>query len=173
MLLLAETAIEATALAQGKSEASDPVRALLVRLAQEQGRSLLSLSRAIGKNHAYFQQFVRVQVPRRLPPDVRRALGRLLGVDPRLFQPVEEREEPLVRLPGEPINPELMHEAQAIAERLVKGNSADQKFRRTETMGFVYTLLERQAAGIPFDLRDPEFLRMLEVLSRRLHNPSP
>ena len=158
-------------MAKENSEVLDPVRSLIVRLAQEQRKSLLTLSKALGRNHAYLQQFVRLQVPRRLPEDVRRALGRLLGVDPRLLQPPEERELPPLRQPGEPIDVNLMHEALAITNRLVKGDSPAQKFRHTEMLGFVIWLLERQAAGVLFDLRDENLLARLEALSYRMQHP--
>lgn len=59
----------------------DPVRELIVRTAAERGETLASLSRQVGKNHAYLQQFVQRGVPKALPEGVRRKLAGLLGVD--------------------------------------------------------------------------------------------
>ena len=47
------------------------------------GADLSSLSRSIGKNHAYLQQFMKRGVPRRLPEDVRKELAKKLKVPER------------------------------------------------------------------------------------------
>jgi hypothetical protein len=147
----------------------DPVRALLVRLCRERNISLRKLSLVIGRNHAYLRAFVHVGEPHILSDEVRQALGRRLGVDPDVFRPSGLVEDPpRLRFPGEPINPDLMHEAEAIADRLVPGDSAEHKRNRTEVMAFAVWLLERQAAGIPVDLRDENLLRRLEMFSHRL-----
>jgi hypothetical protein len=44
------------------------------------GADLSSLSRAIGKNHAYLQQFMKRGVPRKLPEEVRIPLAKILRV---------------------------------------------------------------------------------------------
>ena len=61
----------------------DPVRALIVSRVAELGLSLSELSLRVGKNHAYFQQFVRRGVPGRLPEDVRGQVAEILKVDER------------------------------------------------------------------------------------------
>jgi phage repressor protein C with HTH and peptisase S24 domain len=48
--------------------------------AVQNGADLATLSRSIGKNHAYLQQFMKRGVPRKLPEDVRRALAKQLKV---------------------------------------------------------------------------------------------
>lgn len=53
----------------------------LERLAAAQGVSLSELSRVIGRNLAYLQQFVRRGTPRRLAERDRQVLARFLGVD--------------------------------------------------------------------------------------------
>ena len=53
----------------------------LERLAAAQGVSLSELSRLIGRNLAYLQQFVRRGTPRRLAEDDRARLAQFLGVD--------------------------------------------------------------------------------------------
>lgn len=60
----------------------DDVRRLVVELIGKQGLSLASVSRAIGRNPAYLQQFVERGVPRVLPEDVRELLAPLLGRSP-------------------------------------------------------------------------------------------
>ncbi|WP_419825792.1 S24 family peptidase [Sphingomonas sp.] len=60
-------------------EESDP-RAVLRRLIAEQGADCASLSRLIGRNAAYVQQFIARGVPRRLSEDDRATLARYFGV---------------------------------------------------------------------------------------------
>jgi phage repressor protein C with HTH and peptisase S24 domain len=60
-------------------------RAALSALASEQGESLAALSRLIGRNAAYLQQFVARGTPRRLAEADRRTLARYLGVPERLL----------------------------------------------------------------------------------------
>lgn len=59
---------------------SDPVRDRIVRRAAELEISLSDLSKKIGKNHAYFQQFVKRGVPANLPEDVRHSTAEVLGI---------------------------------------------------------------------------------------------
>lgn len=57
----------------------DAVRQLIVDKAPQYG-GLSALSKAVGRNHAYFQQFVKRGIPLRLPEGVRGKLSRLIGV---------------------------------------------------------------------------------------------
>ncbi|MCS6986607.1 MAG: S24 family peptidase [Sphingomonadaceae bacterium] len=59
----------------------DEVRARLEERLRARGLNLAAASRAIGRNPAYLQQFLRRGVPRRLPEAERRALARLLDMD--------------------------------------------------------------------------------------------
>lgn len=61
-------------------ETPDP-RERLVVLSEERGVSLASLSRLIGKNSSYLQQFVRKGSPRKLEEQDRGTLARFFGVD--------------------------------------------------------------------------------------------
>jgi hypothetical protein len=56
------------------------VRAFVVAQCKAPGRSLAWLSKECGKNHAYFQQFVRRGTPVQLPEDVRQQAARALGL---------------------------------------------------------------------------------------------
>lgn len=58
----------------------DAVRTLVQKKTAEKGKTLAELSRALGKNHAYLQQFVKRGIPATLPESVRAKLARLLGV---------------------------------------------------------------------------------------------
>ncbi|MCY7339811.1 MAG: peptidase S24 [Sphingomonas bacterium] len=59
---------------------SDAARATLERLCTERGESLAGLSRLLGRNDAYIQQYLRKGTPRRLPERDRRTLARYFAV---------------------------------------------------------------------------------------------
>jgi phage repressor protein C with HTH and peptisase S24 domain len=56
-------------------------RAALARLIEEQGADYAGLSRLIGRNPAYIQQYIKRGTPRRLAEEDRRLLARYFGVD--------------------------------------------------------------------------------------------
>jgi phage repressor protein C with HTH and peptisase S24 domain len=58
----------------------DAVRKLILDRAADTGTNLAELSRRIGKNHAYLQQFIKRGVPLELPEKVRRSLAPAIGV---------------------------------------------------------------------------------------------
>ena len=64
-----------------RSHSTDPARGALDRLAAERGVDFATLSRLIGRNPAYIQQYVRRGSPRRLAEADRRALAEFLEVD--------------------------------------------------------------------------------------------
>ena len=55
-------------------------RAALARLIEEQGADFAGLSRLIGRNPAYIQQYIKRGTPRRLAEEDRRLLARYFGV---------------------------------------------------------------------------------------------
>jgi SOS-response transcriptional repressor LexA len=59
----------------------DAVRNTIVARVAELGLSLSELSLKVGKNHAYFQQFIKRGVPNRLPEEVRGRVAEILGLD--------------------------------------------------------------------------------------------
>ena len=73
----------------------DVARRRIQALVKRDGVTLAEVSRAIGRNHAYLQQFMRRGTPRALPEEVRFALARYFGVDetelrpPRAAEPKE------------------------------------------------------------------------------------
>ena len=56
-------------------------RAALGRLIEERGEDFSNLSRLIGRNPAYIQQYIKRGTPRRLAEEDRRLLARYFGVD--------------------------------------------------------------------------------------------
>jgi phage repressor protein C with HTH and peptisase S24 domain len=61
----------------------DSARNLIVSRVAELGLSLADLSLQAGKNHAYFQQFIKRGVPARLPEEVRGRVAEILKIDER------------------------------------------------------------------------------------------
>lgn len=82
--------------------AEDDARAALAALIEERGEDFASLSRMLGRNAAYVQQFIRRGTPKRLAEDDRRMLARYFGVsEARLggqAAPVAARLIPIPRL---------------------------------------------------------------------------
>jgi phage repressor protein C with HTH and peptisase S24 domain len=60
-------------------------RDALDRLIKERGEDYVGLSRLIGKNPAYIQQFIKRGTPRKLDEDDRRTIARYLGVSEALL----------------------------------------------------------------------------------------
>ncbi len=60
-------------------------RETLERLVRERGGDYASLSRLLGRNAAYIQQFIRRGVPRKLDEDDRAKLARYFGIDQALL----------------------------------------------------------------------------------------
>lgn len=74
---------------------SESVRLVLEALCAERGEDFAGLSRMLGRNPAYIQQFVRRGVPRKLGEDERRKLARYFGIaESRLGGPREETRMP-------------------------------------------------------------------------------
>jgi hypothetical protein len=63
----------------------DDVRATLDRLIRENGADYAAMSRLLGRNAAYIQQFLRRGTPRKLDEDDRRTLARFFRVDETLL----------------------------------------------------------------------------------------
>jgi phage repressor protein C with HTH and peptisase S24 domain len=72
-----------------KSPKLDPVRALLKARVDEIGTTLAAVSRKIGKNHAYLQQFVERGTPRNLPEYTREDVARVLDLDEEKLRPAK------------------------------------------------------------------------------------
>lgn len=68
----------------GSSMESDP-RLIVERLCAERGEDFAGLSRMLGRNAAYIQQFVRRGVPKRLKEEERRKLARYFSVPESLL----------------------------------------------------------------------------------------
>jgi phage repressor protein C with HTH and peptisase S24 domain len=65
----------------------DGPRRLITERIAELGLDMANLSRELGHNHAYLQQYVRYAIPSQLKEDDRHRLAGLLGVDQRALKP--------------------------------------------------------------------------------------
>ncbi|WP_336802414.1 S24 family peptidase [Kaistia sp. MMO-174] len=72
----------------------DAVRALIKQMLIDRGMNSAELSRAIGRNHAYIQQFLTRNIPAKLPEDVRSRVAEALGVDEVALGAAPSRREP-------------------------------------------------------------------------------
>lgn len=70
---------------RAKAFRMDSVRKLLLGLFEERGLNLSDVSKDLGKNHAYMQQFIRRGIPEKLPEGVRAKLAEMLGIDEQLL----------------------------------------------------------------------------------------
>lgn len=97
----------------------DAVRQRIVERVAEKKTTLADLSKAIGKNHAYMQQFVKRGIPRELPERVRRAVADHLELPETELRP-ESDETPTVRQAALP----PPHRGTMQNDVPVKGNAA-------------------------------------------------
>jgi phage repressor protein C with HTH and peptisase S24 domain len=116
----------------------DP-RSFLERLCAERGEDFAGLSRMLGRNPAYIQQFVRRGVPKRLKEEERRKLARYFSVSETLLGGPAESEPELAGLvsvkrhpvsvsagPGAVVSEELGKPYFAFDERWLKALTASQ-----------------------------------------------
>jgi phage repressor protein C with HTH and peptisase S24 domain len=78
----------------------DSARNLIVTRVAELGLSLSELSLKVGKNHAYFQQFIKRGVPTRLPEEVRGRVAEILKIDERQLKVAGLKSSPATPLPN-------------------------------------------------------------------------
>ena len=115
---------------------SDP-RNVIERLCAERGEDFAGLSRMLGRNAAYIQQFVRRGVPRRLKEEERRKLARYFAISEALLGGPAEAPSPIDGLvtvnrtpvrasagPGALVTEEAGRPYFAFDERWLKGMTA-------------------------------------------------
>ena len=79
----------------------DTARSAIVSRVAQLGLSLSELSLKVGKNHAYFQQFIKRGVPGRLPEEVRGRVAEILGIDERILKEPSSYSAELLRSTAE------------------------------------------------------------------------
>ena len=112
--------------------AGEDPREVLERLIAERGDDYSALSRLIGRNAAYIQQFIKRGVPRRLAEADRHILARYFGVAEELLgaPPREEGEDALVSVPRLDVGASAGHGAAASAETRSGRIAFDRKWLR-------------------------------------------
>jgi phage repressor protein C with HTH and peptisase S24 domain len=112
----------------------DP-REALDRLLKERGEDYAGLSRLIGKNPAYIQQFIKRGTPRKLDEDDRRTIARYLGVSEELLGGPDSRQsddgaDGMVRVPRLDVTASAGHGAIAEGEAVVSHIAFDPNWLR-------------------------------------------
>jgi phage repressor protein C with HTH and peptisase S24 domain len=137
----------------------DLVRRTLIQLIalRDPPTDLKKASLAIGRNHAYLQQFIQRGTPRRLPEEVRHALAAYLGVAESTLRDPEEGEAEAVpmpafdlsrfELPGVAAIPEVNVRAAAGAGALVEAEEDGARWH------FPLAWLRHELKARPADLR--------------------
>jgi len=80
----------------------DTARSAIVSRVAQLGLSLSELSLKVGKNHAYFQQFIKRGVPSRLPEEVRGRVAEILGIDERILKEPSSSPSEFLKMTREP-----------------------------------------------------------------------
>jgi hypothetical protein len=112
----------------------DP-REALARLLKEKGEDYAGLSRLIGKNPAYIQQFIKRGTPRKLDEDDRRTIARYLGVNEALLggpsEPQgDDRTGGMIKVPRLDVGASAGHGAVNESEAAVSHIAFDPKWLR-------------------------------------------
>src|SRR5688572_13870883 len=112
----------------------DP-REALDRLLKERGEDYAGLSRLIGKNPAYIQQFIKRGTPRKLDEEDRRTIARYLGVGEELLggrdpQQTDDGTGGMIRVPRLDVEASAGHGAIAEGEGVVAHIAFDPKWLR-------------------------------------------
>ena len=121
---------------------ADDGRAALERLIEERGEDYAGLSRLLGRNPAYVQQFIKRGTPRRLAEDDRRLLARYFGVGEAL----------LGGLAAEPAPPALVPVPRLDVGASAGAGSFDGDERGEAHIAFDPAWLRRVARGAPDQL---------------------
>lgn len=113
---------------------SDP-RENLARILKEKGEDFAGLSRLIGKNPAYIQQFIKRGTPRKLDEDDRRTIARYLGVNETLLGAPADRSggdqgEGMIKVPRLDVGASAGHGAIADSEAAISHIAFDPKWLR-------------------------------------------
>lgn len=137
----------------------DPVRRTLIQLIalRDPPTDLKKASLAIGRNHAYLQQFIQRGTPRRLPEAARHALAAYLGVAESALRDPEDgpgegdvppsMDMPRFELPGVAAIPEVNVRAAAGAGALVEAEEDGARWH------FPLAWLRHELKARPADLR--------------------
>ena len=117
-----------------KAQQMDDVRATLDRLIQENKDDYSGLSRMLGRNAAYIQQFIKRGSPLKLDPDDRRRLASFYGVDEQVLGgPPNLDTDGMIEVPVLDVNVSAGHGAIATNEDRTTRFSFDERWLRRLT----------------------------------------
>ncbi|WP_422342841.1 S24 family peptidase [Parasphingorhabdus sp.] len=112
----------------------DDVREILERLIRQNGDDYSGLSKMLGRNAAYIQQFIKRGSPRKLDPDDRRALASFYGIDEQLLGgPAPKDTDGMVEVPVLDVNASAGYGALATSEDKETRFSFDERWLRRLT----------------------------------------
>lgn len=137
----------------------DPVRRTLIQLIalRDPPTDLKKASLAIGRNHAYLQQFIQRGTPRRLPEEVRHALAAYLGVAESALRDPEDGEAEAVPMPAFDLSRFELPGVAAIPEVNVRAAAGGGALVEAEEDGvrwhFPLAWLRHELKARPADLR--------------------
>ena len=131
---------------------TEDARANLERLIRENGHDFAAVSKMLGKNPAYIQQFIRRGSPKKLDEEDRRRLAEFYGVDERMLGAPEARALPVKH--RDRSDGLLRIRQLQVGASAGPGSLADDEF--AESMGFAPKWLRRLGA-------DPANLSLIVV----------
>lgn len=111
----------------------DDVRETLDRLIRENRDDYSGLSKMLGRNPAYIQQFIKRGSPRKLDPDDRRRLASFYGVDEEILGGPPIGENSMVEIPILDVDASAGYGAVATSENLQNRMGFDEKWLRKLT----------------------------------------
>ena len=112
----------------------DDVRETLERLIRQNGDEYSGLSKMLGRNRAYIQQFIKRGTPRKLDPDDRRQLASFYGVDEQVLGgPPSVDTDGMVEVAVLDVNASAGHGALATSEDKETRFSFDERWLRRLT----------------------------------------
>lgn len=131
-------------------DASDP-RLVIERLCRERGEDFAGLSRLLGRNPAYIQQYVRRGTPKKLDEADRAVLARYFGVEPHVFGGPPPIAAPVAgavrRVPVLDIGASAGPGAEVAGERVLADMAFDDRMLRDMAGGDPATLSMIRVAG--------------------------
>ena len=117
-----------------KAQKMDDVRETLDRLIRENGDDYSGLSKMLGRNAAYIQQFIKRGTPRKLDPEDRLRLASFYGIDEQLLGgPPPTGNDGMVEVPVLDVNVSAGHGAVATSEDRKTRFSFDERWLRKLT----------------------------------------
>jgi phage repressor protein C with HTH and peptisase S24 domain len=126
----------------------EPPRAVLQRLIEERHEDYAGLSRLLGRNAAYIQQYIKRGTPKYLREKDRRLLAGYFGVNETVLGRPEEREQPtLQQVPVLDVHASAGHGAADLGEMRRTSIGFDPRWLRARTKGSADGLSVIQVRG--------------------------